>query len=51
MAQPARKPIDCPTDEQMETIFDAWTKDGAKGIADALRMLYPPTKPGKVAKE
>jgi hypothetical protein len=32
-----------PTDEQMDTIFNAWRKDGKEGIARALRELYPRT--------
>ena len=50
MVQPARKLNYYPTNEQMETIFAAWTKDGARGIEEALRTMYPPTKPGTATK-
>jgi hypothetical protein len=32
-----------PTDEQMETVFNAWKKDGEEGIRRALGRLYPRT--------
>ncbi len=49
--QPAKKPNHYPTDEQMEIIFNAWTKDGAKGIEEVLRNMYPPTKAGTELKK